>query len=167
MRKYQTSLLYFAAMWLLSAMLCAAVPSARPGVGAIPYPGGTTFRVWAPNASTVTVAGTFNGWSSMINPLANEGGGWWSVDAAGANVHDQYKYVINGTLWKVDPRAGDVVNSTDNGIIVDNSYNWTRLRRRWMDDDTLKLIRDSTYIDPDPANNEDLHWMVRGFVPKP
>ncbi len=40
-------------------------------------------------------------------------------------------------------------------------------RHRWMDDDTLKLIRDSTYIDPDPANNEDLHWMVRGFVPKP
>ncbi len=125
MINFRRNMLYLTVVCLLSQLLGAAVPSSRPGIGAVPYNGGTTFRVWAPNASTVTVAGTFNGWSSMINPLANEGGGWWSVDAAGANVHDQYKYVINGTLWKVDPRAGDVVNSTDNGIIVDNSYNWT------------------------------------------
>ncbi|MCX7626325.1 MAG: hypothetical protein N2Z21_08970 [Candidatus Sumerlaeaceae bacterium] len=37
------------------------VASTRSGVGAIPYTNGTTFRVWAPNASAVAVAGSFNG----------------------------------------------------------------------------------------------------------
>ncbi|MBL9141073.1 MAG: hypothetical protein JNK53_04340, partial [Phycisphaerae bacterium] len=38
--------------------------STRPGIGAIPYTSGATqygvtFRVWAPNATSVHVAGTF------------------------------------------------------------------------------------------------------------
>ncbi len=111
---------------LLASVLFGAVPSSRPGVGATLYSGGTTFRTWAPNASSVRVAGTFNNWSSSANPLASEGGGWWSVDVNGATVYDQYKYVIdNIEQWKTDPRAKDVVSSVDNGIIVDNSYNWT------------------------------------------
>lgn len=125
MRKHLNIKLYIVIACLLSQALYAVVPSSRPGVGAMLYSGGTTFRVWAPHASSVSVAGMFNGWSSTYNPLANEGGGWWSVDVAGANVYDQYKYVLNGTLWKVDPRANDVVSSVGNGIIVDNSYNWT------------------------------------------
>ena len=38
--------------------------SQRPGMGAIPYAGGVTFRVWAPFASNVVVAGGFNGWNT-------------------------------------------------------------------------------------------------------
>jgi 1,4-alpha-glucan branching enzyme len=114
-----------AVVYLLSQILYAAVPSIRPGIGAIPYTGGVTFRVWAPNADSVNVAGDFNGWNTTSRPLADEGAGWWSVDVAGANVNQQYKYVINGTLWKVDPRAKDVVSSIGNGIIVGSSYNWT------------------------------------------
>lgn len=110
---------------LISAICLGAVPSVRPGVGAIPYSTGTTFRVWAPNAVSVNVAGTFNGWNSTSRPLASEGGGWWSVDVPNAAVQHQYKYVINGSVWKVDPRAGDVVSSVGNGIIVSHNYNWT------------------------------------------
>lgn len=40
-------------------------------------------------------------------------------------------------------------------------------RHRWQDSDTIKLIENPSYIDPDPTHNEDLHWMVRGFIPKP
>lgn len=40
-------------------------------------------------------------------------------------------------------------------------------RHRWRDSDTLKLIRGEISRDPDPLNNEDLHWMVRGFIPRP
>lgn len=40
-------------------------------------------------------------------------------------------------------------------------------RHRWQDDDTIKLIKDEINNDPEPQMNEDLHWMVRGFVPKP
>jgi 1,4-alpha-glucan branching enzyme len=109
----------------LSATLYGVDASGRPGVGAIPYDTGTTFRVWAPNAASINVAGSFNSWSSTSNPLASEAGGWWSVDIAGANLYDPYRYVINGTIWKTDPRAGDVASSVGDGIIVDNSYGWT------------------------------------------
>ena len=112
---------------LLSALPAAAAPSTRPGMGAIPYNGGTTFRVWAPNASAVYVTGNFNGWSTTANPLSSEGNGLWSADVSGASVHQQYKYVINnnGVFWRTDPRARDVVDSRGNGIIVSSDFSWT------------------------------------------
>ena len=101
---------------MLSGMVVGdAVPSARPGTGAIPYAGGTTFRVWAPNATSVNVAGSFNGWDTTTKPLGSEADGWWSRDVSGAGASQEYKYVINGSLWKADPRARDMVNSVDNG----------------------------------------------------
>ena len=65
----------------LSSLLAhsVAAQSARPGVGAIPYAAGAvqgvTFRVWAPHATNVSVAGNFNGWDMAANPLASEGNG--------------------------------------------------------------------------------------------
>ncbi len=38
-------------------------------------------------------------------------------------------------------------------------------RRRWQDSDTLKMIK-TGIIDSDPGN-EDLQWMIRGYLPKP
>ena len=109
---------------LLIGIIEAAVPSARPGIGATPFTGGVTFRTWAPHASAVKVAGSFNGWSFVS--LGDQGDGWWSVDLYGSRlVGEEYKFIINTDLWKVDPRAKDVVNSVGNGIIVDTAYNWT------------------------------------------
>ncbi|WP_207714310.1 hypothetical protein [Scytonema sp. UIC 10036] len=51
--------------------------SSRSGMGAIPYDGGTAFRVWAPFASSVSVAGSFNNWTQDENPLTSEGNGYW------------------------------------------------------------------------------------------
>jgi 1,4-alpha-glucan branching enzyme len=36
--------------------------------------------VWAPNAASVAVAGSFNNWSKQADPLAAEGNGYWSAD---------------------------------------------------------------------------------------
>ena len=107
--------------------------SARPGVGAVPYfaplPAGTTFRVWAPNATAVRVAGTFNNWSTSANPLASEGNGYWSADVPFAYQNAQYKFVItgpNGTVWRNDARARRVTNSVGNSVIYNPaSFNWT------------------------------------------
>jgi len=82
--------------------------SVRPGMGALPYAGGTTFRVWAPFAKSVCVAGTFNSWHMTANPLTHEGNGYWSADIPEARVGDQYKFVLtspfrNDPLWKNDP----------------------------------------------------------------
>lgn len=44
-------------------MTAASIPistSLRTGMGAIPFDGGTSFRVWAPFAASVSVTGTFN-----------------------------------------------------------------------------------------------------------
>ena len=63
----------------------AEVPSSRVGMGATPYGGGTTFRVWAPNALGAAVTGDFTSWSAAGVPLASEPGGtgMWSADVAG------------------------------------------------------------------------------------
>ncbi len=65
--------------------------SQRPFMGATPYQEGTTFRVWAPFADRVYVAGDFNNWSIDSDPLFSENNGYWSVDVQGASVGQQYK----------------------------------------------------------------------------
>ena len=107
----------------------AVAQSGRSGVGAIPYTAGAvhgvTFRVWAPHASNVTVAGTFNGWNMTTNPLASEGNGYWSADCTNAAAGAEYKYVLNGSLWRRDPRGLSVVNSAGNSIVFDPAaYDW-------------------------------------------
>jgi 1,4-alpha-glucan branching enzyme len=103
-------------------------PSVRPGMGTILYPGGVTFRVWAPFASSVFAAGTFNKWSDTGNPFASEGNGYWSVDVPGAKIGDEYQFVIrngNQLLWHKNPYASEVVNSSGNAIIHDPAFDWT------------------------------------------
>src|SRR5579859_4830553 len=121
-------------LWLLFLALAAnplssfaQTYSTRPGWGATPYSGGVTFRVWAPNASSVRVAGTFNSFSTTANPLVAEPGGTgiWSVDVAGAVDGNQYKYYINGTTYKQDPRARKQVSSTGNCYVyTTTNFNW-------------------------------------------
>jgi 1,4-alpha-glucan branching enzyme len=105
-----------------------AVPSARQGMGTILFPGGAAFRVWAPFASEVFVAGTFNQWSTSTHPFVSEGNGYWSVEVSGAKIGDQYQFVIrNGTqplLWHKNPYASEVVNSAGNAIIHNPNFDW-------------------------------------------
>jgi 1,4-alpha-glucan branching enzyme len=96
-------------------------------MGALAYEGGVAFRVWAPHAMHVTVAGTFNNWSGSRHPLAHEGGGYWSVDVGGAGVDDEYKFVIEsrfGTFWRKDPYGRDVDHSNGNSVVVDPAFDW-------------------------------------------
>jgi 1,4-alpha-glucan branching enzyme len=103
--------------------------SIHPGMGALPYPGGASFRLWAPHASGVAVAGTFNGWDATAAPLTHEGNGSWSVDVPGVRVGDEYKFVITNPtrgvpLWKNDPYARSMTSSVGNGIIAEPDYVW-------------------------------------------
>jgi 1,4-alpha-glucan branching enzyme len=102
-------------------------PASHSNMGATPYPGGTAFRVWAPNADRVSVAGTFNGWSKTANPLATEGNGYWSADVPGAKAGDEYKFVIlngNQELWRIDPYARDVTSSVGQSVICNPDFDW-------------------------------------------
>jgi 1,4-alpha-glucan branching enzyme len=103
-----------------------AQPSQRTGMGAVFYGGGTMFRVWAPNAERVFVAGDFSGWNEW--ELGSECNGHFSADIQGAWPGQRYQFVIkkNGqSIWKNDPRALDVTNSVGESVIYDhNSYTW-------------------------------------------
>ena len=99
-------------------------------MGALAYPGGVTFRVWAPFASGVAVAGSFNGWDRQAAALGREGDGYWSIDVAGATLGDQYKFVVTNAasgamLWKNDPYALSMTQSDGNSIVADPNYAWT------------------------------------------
>ena len=98
-----------------------ALPSPRPGMGSVPYRGGTTFRVWAPHAERVAVMGTFNDWSPSAHPLTQEGNGYWSTDVAGAGAGDRYRYLISAggeDLSRIDPYARLVTHSAGDAVVV-------------------------------------------------
>ena len=75
----------------------AESPSGRMGMGAVPYAGGTAFRVWAPNALGVAVTGDFTSWSVAGTPLASEPGGtgMWSADVPGALTGQAYQILVS------------------------------------------------------------------------
>lgn len=107
----------------------APSPTVRPGMGTILFVDGVAFRVWAPFATEVYVAGTFNQMNETANPFASEGNGYWSVEIPGAKVGDEYRFVIrNGNqplLKRRNPYASELVNSTGNAIIHDPNFDWT------------------------------------------
>ena len=98
------------------------------GMGALPYPGGVAFRVWAPHAEAVSVTGDFNEWATEATPLASEGNGNWYAAVPGATAGQEYKYVIRHgeqTLSKIDPYARQVTNSVGNGVVYDHgAFDW-------------------------------------------
>ncbi|MGA7240349.1 MAG: alpha-amylase family glycosyl hydrolase [Bryobacteraceae bacterium] len=103
--------------------------SKRPFMGATPFDGGVTFRVWSVFANNIAVAGTFNGWSQTADALFPEGNGMWSVDVNGAKVDDQYKFVVTSPfapsgIWKNDPYARAMTQSNGNSVVADSNFTW-------------------------------------------
>jgi len=130
------------------------------GMGALPYPGGVTFRVWAPNAAAVNVGGVFNQWSVAATPLTSEGNGYWSVDLPGAKLNDQYKFVVTNTalpasLWKNDPYARSMTQSDGNSIVATTDFPWAAQgysTPAWSEMVIYELHVGSFLFDPATAN---------------
>src|SRR5262245_31920366 len=77
--------------------------STPPSLGPIAHAGGTSFRVWAPDAAAVDVVGDFGD-----RPLAATGDGTWWADVAGAHDGQHYRYAVQyqgQTLVRADPRS--------------------------------------------------------------
>lgn len=74
--------------------------------GAHPEGDGYTFRLWAPHARAVQLAGTFSEWQLL--PMHADGG-VWQCHVPRAKVYDSYKFFVtdaNGNaVWKADPYA--------------------------------------------------------------
>ena len=68
--------------------------SAYTYLGAHPAPQGYTFRVWAPHARCVALAGDFNDWQGA--DMHRDADGVWSLTVENAAVYDSYKYIVTG-----------------------------------------------------------------------
>ena len=97
-------------------------------LGAHPAEKGYVFRVWAPNARAVALAGEFNGWQSAA--MTRTDGGVWELTQPDAKVYDGYKYVVTGadgqTVWKADPYAFHAATrpGTDSKVYDIGGYDW-------------------------------------------
>ena len=72
--------------------------------------GGTRFRVWAPNAKSVSVVGDFNDWHGESHPMEHSNSGVWTCTVAEASPGQRYKFSLSaGNLdelpLKADPMA--------------------------------------------------------------
>jgi 1,4-alpha-glucan branching enzyme len=69
---------------------------------------GTRFAVWAPNASRVSVVGSFNGWDGRRHPMRHRGGsGVWEIFIPHAGVGDTYKFEIADSRGQILPLKAD------------------------------------------------------------
>ncbi|MBL8745137.1 MAG: glycogen-binding domain-containing protein [Phycisphaerae bacterium] len=74
-----------------------------------PLPSGELeFKVFAPNAASVEVLGSFTGWSERPVAMRNEGGGWWTARAAVTPGDHDFQYRIDGNSWMTDYAAHGV-----------------------------------------------------------
>ena len=111
---------------------------------------GVYFAVWAPNATSVSVIGEFNGWKEEANPMTRlEPSGIYEGFVAGAKVGMLYKFFIKTKdgrgLYKADPfanyaehRPGTASRITDITKLKWSDVAWMEARKQ-RDNDSLPV----------------------------
>ena len=100
---------------------------------------GIVFRVWAPNAVSVSVVGDFNNWDKTQNIMHQtcDDASVWECFVPGLNEYDIYKYSIDThfgtTLLKADPYAfhAETRPGTASKVYNLDGYNWGD--HRWLE----------------------------------
>ena len=100
--------------------------------GAHRVDGGFVFRVWAPGADAVYLAGDFNAWNTDTPMQKNDNGGIWSLSLSGERFGNllKYKYIIkrDGDLrFKSDPFAfySETLSNTASIFFNLDGFCWT------------------------------------------
>ncbi len=98
----------------------------------------TTFRVWAPNAQSVSVVGDGNGWTAGQDVLDADPSGVWRGTFAGYEAGSKYKFAIlpSGSgdyMYKADPFAFacEVAPATAS-IVTDTNDEFLWTDTKWM-----------------------------------
>ncbi len=116
---------------------------------------GYVFRVWAPNAVSVSVVGTFNDWDVTASPMVSIGYGIWQANISDVRVYDEYKYYIGksdgGFVYKSDPYAFHSCTRPENSSKVYDidGFEWT--------DDTYRKSRSKKQVIDEPMNIYEVH----------
>ena len=97
---------------------------------------GVQFCLWAPNAVSVSVIGTFNGWDGRMHPMQQRLGGTWELFVPGLAEGDVYKYEIRtkrGHCYgKADPYGFQhEVRPATASVVAANRFVWSDAE--WMD----------------------------------
>ena len=90
---------------------------------------GFVFRVWAPQAQSVSVVGDFNFWNTRDLPMQPIGGGVWEAFSKYAKVGGAYKYFVTGggrSVYKTDPygRCCGSLPDTSSIVEADDDFSW-------------------------------------------
>ena len=100
-------------------------------LGAHPGDDGTTFAVWAPNATGVSVVGDWCSWdpsdAAALSPVGSTGI-WWGLEAS-ASIGDRYKYLVVGPDGTATLRADPVATAAEvppgtASVIEASEYRW-------------------------------------------
>jgi 1,4-alpha-glucan branching enzyme len=111
---------------LVSAIVVASVSAScgatlRPAAPAI-TPSGVRFVLMNRDARSVALAGSFNQWSTSMNPLTRDGSrGIWTVVVALPPGDHLFMYVVDGAQWISPPFAEYYEEDgfgTKNGVVV-------------------------------------------------
>jgi 1,4-alpha-glucan branching enzyme len=120
----RSSLLFF--NLLMVSIICCSCGSGLPpweeqdyDVGPKFLEEGVRFAIYAPDAKSVNLAGSFNNWSKTSDPLKDEdGNGVWEIVIPVPQGRTEYKFVIDGERWIPDPAN---TNTVDDGFGGKNS----------------------------------------------
>lgn len=108
---------------------------------------GFCFAVWAPNAASVHVIGSFNDWNEESHPMEKLGpGGIYKLFIPGVGENELYKYLIRTPagekLYKADPFANyaEMRPGNASGRLISVNLNG-RTMPGWLTDRIRTIIR--------------------------
>jgi 1,4-alpha-glucan branching enzyme len=109
-------------LWVgFSAVVSACAVTVVPELPK-PVTGGMRFTLSAPDAKTVCVVGSFNGWIKGAVPMKRAGDrGLWVAEVALRPGEHTFMYVVDDNEWMVPPLAEDFVMDgfgQTNGVVV-------------------------------------------------
>lgn len=95
------------------------------------------FRVWAPNATAVSVVGDFNSWDNDANKCKLVAPGIWEATVKGVNIYDCYKYAVTSPTGvvhlKADPYAVHQETRPGTGSKVYELHNYSWGDEAWQE----------------------------------
>lgn len=114
------------------------------------------FRVWAPNATAVSVVGDFNSWDNDANKCKLVAPGIWEAIIKGVNIYDCYKYAVTSPTGvvhlKADPYAVHQETRPGTGSKVYELHNYS-----WGDEAWQKK-KENQNILAQPINIYEVHF---------
>lgn len=114
------------------------------------------FRVWAPNATAVSVVGDFNSWDKDANKCKLVAPGIWEATVKGVNIYDCYKYAVTSPTGvvhlKADPYAVHQETRPGTGSKVYELHNYS-----WGDEAWQKK-KENQNILAQPINIYEVHF---------